>query len=303
MTAASMSYEVVHDWPRLPEDYVLGQVTGLALDSEGHLFVFHRAGRVNRDNIDVLLPEPTMLCLDAETGEMLSTWGEDMFTMPHGLTIDHEDNLWLTDVGERVMKFTRDGELLQVFGEFGVPGCDGTHFNLPTDVAVTPAGDFYVADGYGNFRVAKFAADGTFLFDWGEKGTAPGQFRTPHSITLDAEGRVYVAGRENSRIQVFDPDGGFIAEWKSEELGRPWGVQIGPDNLLYVADGGDWEPGTGQRSRLLVLDLDGNILAKWGAYGRYDGQMVWAHEVVVDAEGSVYVCDIHGMRVQKFRRV
>jgi len=299
----SITYEVVHGWPKLPKDCLLGQVTGVGVDSHDRVFVFHRAEGIDLSGTGTMVSNPTILCIDGLTGEILSTWGENLFTIPHGLTIDCEDNIWVTDVGEeRVLKFSDAGDLLLVVGEKGVPGLDGQHFNRPTDIAVTPAGEFYVSDGYGNSRVAKFAADGTFLFDWGEKGAGPGQFQTPHSITLDAEGKVYVADRENARIQIFDPDGHFIAQWKSAELGRPWGVQIGPDNLLYVADGGDWEPEGKPSSHVLKLDLDGNILAKWGSHGRYDGQFVWAHEVAVGSDGSVYVGDLLGMRIQKFER-
>ena len=303
MTNSSVAYKVVHGWPKLPEDYVFGQVTGVGVDSHDHVFVFHRAEGVKPSEIDTPVSSSTILHIDGATGEIISTWGENLFTWPHGLTVDCKDNIWVTDTGERVLKFTNAGELLLVVGEKGVAGLDGQHFDRPTDIAVTPAGEFYVSDGYGNSRVAKFAADGTFLFDWGEKGIGPGQFQTPHSITLDAEGKVYVADRENARIQIFDPDGHFITQWKSAELGRPWGVQIGPDNLLYVADGGDWEPDRKPSSHVLKLDLDGNILARWGSHGRYDGQFVWAHEVAVGSDGSAYVGDLLGMRIQKFGRL
>lgn len=302
MTRNASEYHVVHGWPRLPEGYVLGQVTGVGIDSHERVWVFHRADRVDRSQIETPVSMPTVLCLDGETGSVVATWGENLFTMPHGLTVDAADNVWVTDVGERILKFSPEGELLMTLGTMGAPGQDGSHFNLPTDIAVTPGGEFYVADGYGNCRVAKFARDGTFLFEWGTEGTGPGEFRTPHSITLDANGRIYVADRENKRIQIFDPDGRYVTEWKGGDLGRPWGVQIGPDNLLYVADGGDWEPGSTPRSRVLVLDLDGTILARWGSYGRYDGQFAWAHELAAGRDGSVYVGDVLGMRVQKFVR-
>ena len=122
-------------------------------------------------------------------------------------------------------------------------GLDGRHFNKPTDVAVAPDGSFYVSDGYGNSRVAKFSAKGEFLFDWGHKGDQPGEFDIPHGIARDGEGRIYVADRTNSRIQVFKGDGTFLYQWKSPELGRPWALSFGPDGRLYVVDGGDLNPG------------------------------------------------------------
>jgi DNA-binding beta-propeller fold protein YncE len=182
-------------------------------------------------------------------------------------------------------------------------GCsyDPRAFDQPTDVAFAENGDFYVADGYGNARVAKFAADGTFLLEWGEKGVGPGQFYTPHGITTDAEGRVYVADRGNARIQVFDKDGRFLTAWRSKDLGRPWGIQIGPDNQVYVVDGGDQDPEK-PRGRLLRLDLSGNVQERWSSHGREGGQIDWGHDVSVGPDGSVYVVDTQGRRVQKFRK-
>ena len=228
-----------------------------------------------------------------------------MFTTAHGLTVDHRDNVWVTDSKRhQVFKFSHDGKLLMTLGAKDVPGLDGNHFNGPTDVAVAPGGEFYVADGYGNSRVAKFSADGKFLLDWGRKGDGPGEFDIPHGIALDAQGRVYVADRSNARIQVFDGDGKFLYQWKSEELGRPWGLDIGSDGCLYVVDGGDLKLvklTSHNRNRALKLDLQGNILAKWGSFGSYDGQFYWAHDVAVAGNGDVYVGDVYwGMRVQKF---
>lgn len=287
----SGSYQVVHGWPQLPEGFALGQVSGVDVDSHNHVFVFHRG-------------DPPILCFDGATGKIVASWGDGMFAVPHGLTVDRQDNVWLTDVGHhQVFKFSHEGRLLMTVGARGVPGLDGTHFNKPTDVAITPGGDFYVSDGYGNSRVAKFSARGEFLFDWGRKGDQPGQFDLPHGIALDPQGRVYIADRSNARIQVFDGDGKFLAQWKSAELGRPWGLTVGPDGYLYVVDGGDMKPKPPDRGRVVKLDLKGNAVDQWGSFGSYDGQFYWAHDVGVAGNGEVYVADVHlGMRVQKFVR-
>ena len=283
------AYQVVHGWPSLPEGVALGQVPGVAVDSHDHVLVFHRGAR-------------PILRLDSESGEILASWGDGLFDVPHGLAVDSEDNVWVTDQSiHQVFKFNHEGELLMTLGERGVGAWDETHFNEPTDVAVTPNGTVYVADGHKNQRVVKFSKDGKFLLEWGGKGEAPGEFAEPHGLGLDAEGRVYVADRQASRIQVFDENGKFLHQWKSEDLGRPWGLEIGPDGFLYVADGGDFKEKPPERNRALKLDLRGNILAKWGSFGKYDGQFYWAHDVAVSKTGAVYVSDVNvGMRVQKF---
>jgi peptidylamidoglycolate lyase len=291
-------YQVVHGWPRLPDGYIMGHVTGVDIGSHNRVFVFHRADRFERMSEPVA--RTTLLCIDGASGETLWSWGDGLFLLPHGLTIDHEDNIWVTDCGHRLMKFSPGGELLLTIGDAEVSGCDERHFYWPTAIAVAPSGDFYVADGYGNSRVAKFAADGSFLFDWGIKGSEPGQFDTPHGITLDAAGHVYVADRGNARIQIFDPNGTFLGQWKNRDICRPWGVYFGPDGYFYVADGGEYEPDLKRSSQVVKLDGDGKTVSRWGSYGRYDGQFVWAHDLAVGHDGGVYVGDILGMRVQKF---
>ncbi|HZF53094.1 MAG TPA: hypothetical protein VE093_30785 [Polyangiaceae bacterium] len=192
--------------------------------------------------------------------------------------------------------------LVTLLAASAIAGCsyDPLAFDQPTDIAFGKNGEVYVADGYGSSRVAKLSASGAFLLEWGEEGIGQGQFYTPHGITTDTEGRVYVADRGNARIQVFDPNGIFITEWKGKHLGRPWGIQSGADGSLYVVDGGDQDPER-PRGRLLKLDRDGNVLASWGAHGTGAGQIDWGHDVSVGPDGSVFVVDIRGRRVQKFR--
>jgi len=295
-------YKVVHGWPVLPDGMVLGQVSGVAVDSHNHVFVFHRAENSWAADKTHPIASPTILCFDGASGKLLSSWAENRFIEPHGLRVDSHDNVWVTDRAlQQVFKFSHDGKLLLTIGTERTPGVDATHFNLPADIAFASDGSIYVADGYGNNRIAKFAADGKFLLDWGHKGTGPGEFDLPHSVAVDAQGNVYVADRSNARIQVFDSNEKFLKMWKSPELGRPWSLTVGPDNLLYVVDGGDLKPTGLDRGQLLKLDLSGKILAKWSRFGNYDGQIYWGHDLAVGKDGEVYVGDVyHGMRVQKF---
>jgi peptidylamidoglycolate lyase len=243
--------------------------------------------------------------LESATGKLLNQWGADMFVLPHCLTIDHEDNVWLTDVGlHQVFKFDPAGQRLLTLGERGVPGDDSTHFNQPTDVAVAPDGTFYVSDGYGNSRIVKFSPEGKFLLQWGSKGTAPGEFDLPHSLALDTTGQVYVADRGNARLQIFDGTGHFVAEWKGKQLGRPWAVRIDTANNVYLVDGGDQPILLPDRARILKLDGAGQVLASFGAYGRQSGEFIWPHAIALGQGGELYVGEVStGMRVQKFIRV
>jgi peptidylamidoglycolate lyase len=299
------SLRALHGWPHLPEGTILGQVSGLGVDSHGDVFVFHRGRRPWTDDASKapLISEPTILVFDGHTGTLLAAWGEGTFQRPHGLFIDAQDHVWVTDVGRhQVMEFSHDGKPLHEWGERGVPGDDPSHFDKPTDVAVSSDGSFYVSDGYGNSRVVKFSAGGTFLFQWGKKGTAAGEFDLPHGIALDREGHVYVADRQNDRIQIFTGDGKFLAQWKSAAMGRPYGVRIGRDGNVYVADGGEQPKDPPDRSKVVVLDSAGSVLESFGRWGNYDGQFMIAHDIAVAPDGSVYVGDIDGHRVQKLER-
>lgn len=301
---AAPRYHVVHGWPTLPVGEDLGAVAGLAADSHGEVFVFHRAGRLWPDS-DVLdlktISRPTIAIFDGRTGVLRREWGANMFAMPHGLSIDAHDNVWLTDVAlQQVYEFSPNGQLLLTLGERGVAGNDAKHFNRPTAVAVAADGSFYVSDGYLNTRVMKFSAKGDFLFQWGTKGSGPGQFDLPHDVVLDTAGRVYVADRSNGRVQVFDATGHFLRQWKGLELGRPYAIALGGSGKIFLADGGDQPSVPPDRSALVVLRANGTPEGRIGRFGNYDGQFKMAHSIAVDHDGAVYVGDISGGRVQKF---
>ncbi|WP_129575023.1 MULTISPECIES: SMP-30/gluconolactonase/LRE family protein [Sorangium] len=190
-----------------------------------------------------------------------------------------------------------------LFASLAVLGCAASPEQLdrPTNVAFGLDGDVYVADGYNHARIARFSAGGELLSEWGEKGFGRGQFDTPHGIATDDEGRVYVADRENARVQVFSADGGYLAQWKSAALGRPWAIAFGPDRHVYVVDGGDQDPER-PRGHVLRIDLDGEIVDRWGTSGDGPGEIDWGHGIAVGQDGSVYVTSLRGRGVQKFRR-
>src|SRR3954471_24242292 len=173
------SYRVVTDFPQLPPSIVLGAVSAVAENSKGQIFVFHRG-------------EHPILILD-QNGKLIRSFGDGLFTLAHGLRIDADDNIWVTDASNHTLiKFSPDGVPLLKLGEKDVPGEDASHFNKPTDIAFAANGDFYISDGYGNSRIVKFDKDGKFLKAWGKKGSASGEFNLPHAVQLDPEGRVYV---------------------------------------------------------------------------------------------------------------
>ena len=295
-------YEVVHGWPQLPPGEILGQATGVGTDSKGDVWVFHRAGRTWEEPFPTEpIPRTTVWVFDANTGQLIKSWGAGLFIMPHGLTIDRDGNVWLTDVGlQQVFKFSPDGRVLMTLGEARVAGNDDKHFDKPTDVAVAADGTFFVSDGYGNSRVLHFAADGTLVKAWGTKGAGPGEFDLPHGITIDSAGRVLVADRSNARVQVFDQTGRYLAQWRSPELGRPYALVAARAGRYVVADGGDQPDVPPDRSGVAVTDEDGHALERIGRFGNYDGQFRLAHDIAAAADGTVYVVDAWGQRVQKF---
>ena len=274
--SSSTGYHLVADFPRLPAGWSLGAVSGVTTDSSSNVLVFHRG-------------EHPILVFDHH-GRFLRSFGDGMFASAHGLRVDANGNIWVTDnANHTVTKFSHDGKTLMTLGEKNVAGEDATHFNKPTDIAFAPNGDFYIADGYGNSRVAKFNQEGKFLMTWGKKGAGPGEFNLPHAVQLDAAGHVYVGDRENDRVQVFDANGKFLRQFGGF---APFGLFITPDAILFVADG--------RANKILKMTLDGKVLASWGKTGAEPGNFQMPHGLTVANDGTVYVSEITGKRVQKF---
>ena len=269
-------YRPVAGWPELPPKLVLGPVSAVATDAKDRVYVAHRG------------PKP-VLVFDRD-GKFIRSWGDEHIKTAHGLRVDHEGNVWLTDIGNHlVMKFDPEGKLLLTLGKKGQAGDKDDQFDRPTDVAVTPSGDFYVTDGYGNARVLKFDRTGKLLKQWGTKGTGEGEFNLPHSIVLDAKGRVYVGDRENNRVQIFDAEGKYLEQWK--ESGAPYGLFLAGDRL-FVADGrANW---------IRVLGPDGKPIGRFGEKGTAAGQFQMPHMLCVDSRGDVYVAEVTNKRIQKF---
>lgn len=278
-TGKEAAFRPVTGWPSggsAAPGYGTGAVSAVATDRQGRVFVFQRA--------------PVPVLVFQRDGAFVRSWGAGEFTSPHGCRIDPEGNLWLTDNADhRVLKYTPEGKLLATFGTQGQAGEDATHFNKPTDVAFAPNGDFYVSDGYGNSRVVRFSRAGKYLGAWGRKGTGEGEFNLPHSVVIDRTGKVYVADRENARVQVFTAEGKFLTQWR--DTGHPYGLYLTPDQRLLVTDG--------LANTLSVYDLNGKRLSRVGATGTGPGEYQLPHLLNVDDQGAVYVCEITGKRVQK----
>jgi DNA-binding beta-propeller fold protein YncE len=243
--SAPNPYKLEEGWAKHGAGRNFGSTPGLALDRDGKsMWVFDRCGGngCEGSNIDPITK------YDAN-GNVLATFGAKMFVRPHGVYADKDGNVWVTDgvgqppkdgkpgKGHTVMKLSSDGKVLMTLGTPGVTGEDATHFNAPSDVLIAPNGDIFVADGHGektNARMVKFDKTGKFIKAWGKEGKAPGEFDEPHGLAMDSQGRLFVADRGNSRIQIFDQDGKFLAEWR--QFGRPSGIAIDKNDVIYVAD-------------------------------------------------------------------
>jgi len=284
-TAPELDYVAVADPVTLPAGVTMGAPASVAFDAKGHLWVLNRG------------PQPVMEF--DESGKFLRSLGEGMFTRTHGLRLDGDGNIWVTDVGAHiVVKFSPQGQALLTLGTKGQAGdwnesTQSHHFTEPNDLAFGRNGDIFVVQGHtpgrGDPRVLKFDKGGNFIKTWGGKGTEPGKFEVAHGIAVDAKGLLWVADRENQRIQVFDQDGIFVRELKY--AGLPCGLDIGPRYIYMV---------NGFAGQLLRLDLDGKVLAATGKPGKELGEFGEAHFVAVSPKGEVFVADTVKPALHKF---
>ena len=307
MAASTVKYEEVKDWPKLPPGVQLGEVSGVAVDKNGHVFIFHRPGRGFDTKATELLKDPAILEVDADTGKVLASWGANTFLVPHGITIDEANNVWVNDVAlQQVFKFTHDGKPLLTVGEARVGGWDGTHFNEPTDIAIRADGTFYVSDGYVNSRVALFDKNGKWIQEWGKKGNGPGEFSNPHGMAfVPGSTDVLVADRENSRLQLFDRVGAFKKQWVGVEdaqtTGRVFCVAADPDGALYLGiRRADYDT---QHTGVVKLDRDWKIVTAIGFGQPGDPVFNAVHDIAVGKDGSIYVAETRTKRVVKLRPV
>jgi sugar lactone lactonase YvrE len=300
-------YRTIANWAKLPEGRKWGSTSAIEVDRAGHIWIAERCG-ANSCAGSTLNP---VLEFDS-TGKLLKSFGAGLFIFPHGIYVDKDNNVWVTDAqaadgkgGHKVIKFSSEGKVLLTLGTPGVPGTDTSHFNQPSDVIVAPNGDIFVADGHGgdsNARIVKFDKTGKFLMTWGKKGSAPGEFDIPHGLEFDSQGRLFVADRNNNRIQIFDQQGKFIAEWT--QFGRPSGIYIDKNDMLYVADSESnitrhpgWQRGirigsakTGVVTAFIPDPNSDPALATTSA----------AEGVAVDSKGVIYGAEVGPMDTKKY---
>ena len=292
--SGAFTYRVEREWAKLPDDWAFNDVAAVAVDHNDNVYVFNRG-------------EHPMIVFDAD-GNFLRSWGEGLFRRAHGLHIGPDETLYCTDDGDHTMRAcTLDGKVLMTIGVPGKPAelFSGEPFNRCTHVAIDPkSGDLYVSDGYGNSRVHKYSPDGKLLFSWGGPGTDPGQFNIAHNIVTDKNGYVYVADRENHRVQIFDSTGKFEAEWSN--VHRPCGLFITEEQDVYIGELGFGAavernvPNIGPR--VTVMNTNGEVQARIGhlGYGLEPGQFIAPHGVCLDSKLNLYVGEVAHTNMSHF---
>jgi DNA-binding beta-propeller fold protein YncE len=281
-------YEVLDGWAKLPPGMEFNaDVAAVGVDGNDNVYAFNRGKHP--------------MCVFDRNGNLLRTWGEGTFLRPHGVFMAPDGTIWLTDDGDHsVRQCTLDGKILLTIGVPGkaAPYMSGDPFNRCTHTAMSPQGDLYISDGYGNSRVHKYTPDGKLLMSWGEPGTDPGQFNIAHNVCCDADGWVYVADRENHRVQVFDGNGKYESQWNN--MHRPSGLYLEPGKAgrMYIGEiGPDMAvnidlPGCGPR--VSIYAHDGTLLARLGHEhaGLATGQFISPHGIAVDSHGDIYVGEV-----------
>ncbi len=284
--APELDYVVAPTAVTLPDGMTMGAAASVAFDAKGQLFVLTRGDK-------------TFFEFNPD-GTFVRAFGDKLFTRSHGLRIDREGNLWATDVGGHVVvKLDRQGQTLLTIGTKGEAGewneaAGSRKLNQPNDVVIAANGDVFVAQGHtpgaaGDARVLKFDKTGKFIKSWGGKGSGPGQFQVAHGIAIDAKGLLWVADRENQRIQVFDQDGTFVREVKYK--GLPCSIDIG-QQFMYMVNG--------FAGQVLKLDLNGKVLAAAGKPGKGPGEFGEAHMIAVSQKDEIFVADSVNAALVKF---
>lgn len=285
--ASDLGYRPVPHGLVLPEGTKMGAPSSAAFDAHGHLLVFTRG-------------DHPLMEFDAATGSLIRAFGEGRYVRSHGMRIDPEGNIWTTDVnGHTVTKMNANGDVLITLGTKGQPGSwnvsAGTRLlNEPNDIGFAPNGDVFVVQGHGRGepRVLRFDRTGTFITSWGGSGSGPGQFDLSHSVVVDARSQVYVADRQNRRVQIFDMNGRYLREWKF--AGLPCGLYIDRDQQIYLA--------SGFAGQILKLDADGKAVGMTGQPGKALGEFGEAHFMTVAPNGDIYVADTVKPDLHRFAR-
>jgi hypothetical protein len=295
-------YEVDPDWPKKPAEFEWAAVPGIAVDAQDQVYVFTRA----KPPVQVY----------ASDGSFVRAWGEDDIETAHHLKIDRDGAVWVADIGLHVVrKFTPEGKLLMTIGTPGTWGEDKTHLNQPTDMVIAPSGDIFVSDGYGNSRIVHFDRDGKFIKAWGTLGTGAGEFSLPHAIAMDSGGRLYIADRNNVRVQIYDQGGRLVDSWQN--LVVPWGFWVTEKDEIWVCGSSPstWSAhpdypgaplGCPPKDQLFArFDTTGKVKQLWtlpkGVDGKEQpGDVNWVHALAADSKGNLYAGDIIGKRAQKF---
>ena len=289
--APELAFHVVPDFLKIPPDMIMAEAVGVAINSKGHIFI------LNRGNHPLL--EFT------NDGDFVSSFGEGspVFRRPHSIRFDSQDNLWFVGAGDNlVVKFDpkrrveqalgrREGDMDWVYMTHGIERAipPPASFYQPTDTVVGPDGSTYVTDGYGNSRVVKFTREGNLVKYWGDRGTKPGQFNTPHNIVMDANQILYVADRQNSRVQVFDTDGNFKQEWKVGGLAWSLCITPPPNQVIFV----------GSVGRIYEYDLSGKLLGQFGKLGRLPGWFDSIHALACPDAKTLYLAEEFSFRFDK----
>jgi hypothetical protein len=293
------SYDVDAAWPAKPPDFKWGTVPGVTIDAEGNIWLYTRSAPA----VQVYAPD----------GRYLFGWGDT--TGSHQIKIDRDGYVWTANTTDHVVrKHERDGTVVMTLGVEGEAGVDERHFFKPTDMAFASNGDIFVSDGYGNARIVQFDKDGKYIKAWGALGTTDGTFSLPHAIAIDSKDRIYLADRNNARVQVYNSDGGLIDSWK--HILVPWGIWITGKDEIWICGSSPmpWAEKPGgvlgcppKDQLIMKFNTDGKLLELFTFPKGIDGQekpgeLNWVHGIAIDSQGNLFLGDIIGQRLQKFLR-